>query len=64
MARVAQKRIILDVKSTPLSTTDEITEREWDITAAIIFTPLSTTDEITEREWDITAAIIFTISKN
>jgi hypothetical protein len=36
IARVAQKRIILDVKSTPLSTTDEITDRECEIIAATI----------------------------
>jgi hypothetical protein len=39
IARVAQKRIILDVKSTPLSTTDEITDRECEIIAARIFIP-------------------------
>ena len=38
MARVAQKRMILDVKSTPLSTTDDITDKEWEITAATILT--------------------------
>jgi hypothetical protein len=37
IARVAQKRIILDVRSTPLSTTDEITDKECDIIAATIF---------------------------
>ncbi len=38
IARVAQKRMIPDVRSTPLSTTDEITDRECEITAATIFT--------------------------
>jgi hypothetical protein len=37
MARVAQKRRTLDAKSTPLSTTDEITDNECEITAATIF---------------------------
>jgi hypothetical protein len=37
IARVAQKRIILDARSTPLSTTDEMTDRECEITAATIF---------------------------
>ncbi len=37
IARVAQKRMILDVRSTPLSTTDEMTDRECEITAATIF---------------------------
>lgn len=36
MARVAHKRITPDVRSTPLSTTDEITDRECEMTAAII----------------------------
>jgi hypothetical protein len=36
IARVAQKRMILDVRSTPLSTTDEITESECEIIAATI----------------------------
>ena len=37
MARVAQKRMTLDARSTPLSTTDEITDSEREITAAAIF---------------------------
>ena len=36
IARVAQRRIILDVRSTPLSTTDEITDNDSEITAATI----------------------------
>lgn len=42
IARVAQKRRILDVKSTPLSTTDEITDNDSEITAATIFTANNT----------------------
>ncbi len=38
MARVAQKRMTPDVRSTPLSTTDDITDKECEIIAATIFT--------------------------
>ena len=37
IARVAQNRMMLDVKSTPLSTTDEITDSECEMIAATIF---------------------------
>jgi hypothetical protein len=37
MACVAQNKRTVDARSTPLSTTDEITDNECDIYAAIIF---------------------------